>query len=99
MQNIQNMQNMYQQPTQATSNLHPNAYDSPQWWWSFLGEMDELKLAGLVVFVTLVLAVVPVDRLIRDYLPNVFTKLPYTDILGRAILAGVMFYVLRALLL
>lgn len=75
-------------------NIAPNSSN----WWSMFGEIDDLKLAALVVVITIALTLVPIDRLVSLYLPSVLARLPYAETASRAVLAGVMFYVLRALL-
>lgn len=88
-----------------TSSAHTNAQQlnnggmaNSDPWWSFLGESSELKLVGLVILITLLLTLIPIERLINEYLPSMISKLPYSNIVGRAISAGVMFYVSQALL-
>lgn len=76
-----------------------NASSSSSNWWSVFGELDDLKLVALVVLITIALTLVPMDCLVQQYLPSILARLPYAETASRALLAGVMFYVLRAVLI
>lgn len=67
-------------------------------WLSMLGDSDDCKLALLVTLITIGLTIVPFDRLVREYLPSGIADFPYIEIACKACAAGVLFYVLRAII-
>lgn len=103
------MQSMYGSPNiqgmdmfgtnQAGPNMsHSTVQESSGMWW-FLGDLEDLKLAGVVVFLTLALAMLPISKAVQMYLPSALGTLPNADLVTRAILTGIVFYVTRGFLL
>lgn len=70
---------------------------STEVWWSFIGN-SELKLVAIVVIITILISILPVEHFLNEYLPSFILRLPYADVIGRSLVAGIMFYVLQALL-
>lgn len=81
-----------------TSYAYPHANQALEPWWSFMGDSAELKLVAIVILITLALSLVPFERLVVDYLPSMISKLPYSEVVGRALAAGALFYVSQAVL-
>lgn len=55
--------------------------------------MFELRSILLVVIVTVVVQILPVDAVILRYAP--LAKLPYANILAKAVVAGALFFIIR----
>lgn len=68
-------------------------------WWSCVGDNDDLKMALLVALITVALCVLPIDRLIQEYVPYAISQITYVDLFGKASIAAVTFYILRAFLI
>lgn len=68
-------------------------------WWSSLGEIDELKIVGLVILVSFVVTLLPIDHMLATYVPVMLSSMPYSDTMMRSIVCGIIFYVSKALLM
>lgn len=57
---------------------------------------DDLKLAGLIFFVTILVHFIPFDKLVSKYI--IIDKIPYHDILFRAIMAAIFVIIIKKLI-
>lgn len=92
-------QHLQQQHMRAPSAQFAASQDSSTGMWWFLGDLEDLKLAGVVAFLSLALALLPLSKAVQAYLPSILSEMPHADMIARAILTGIVFYITRGFLL
>lgn len=87
---------VYAYPPSGHVYTHSPASDR---WWSFMGEINDLKMVGLVMFVSIFVSLLPLEYIMITYVPVMLSSLPYSEIVTKAILAGLSFYITKALII